>query len=191
MRRSNFILLILLSSFPALAAVKGEMDLSKTTSEVTFLAKGHPSALHINGTAKSEHPLEGTLVADGTTLKGTAKLALDTLDTGIGMRTTHMKEKFLETAKFPTAELTFDAVKVGAENTPFTGTLTLHGQKKPVSGVATVKENGELLEADFAFPVKTDEHGIEKASFMGISVEETVAVKVHVSGAVAGKTGKI
>ena len=77
------------------------IDLSTTEGKVEFLAVGQPSALKIRGKLSDEKPISGSLeVVDGS-LSGTAKVKLDGFDTGIELRNRHMKEKYLETGKYP------------------------------------------------------------------------------------------
>ena len=63
--------------------------------------------------------------------------------TGIGpveLRTTHMREKYLEVEKFPEAKLVIKDldIKSGAK-VPFKGNLTLHGVTKELTGEASVE----------------------------------------------------
>lgn len=115
-------------------------------------------------TLASAVPIEGTvefLTEDTTgwiTIKGTGgtikgdtdkELIVDlaTFDTKDKLRNEHMREKYLETAKFPTATLKLDAPKPGAKFA-WSGLLTIKGQTKPVKGTATLV--GSDLWAEFA-----------------------------------------
>ena len=108
------------------------VDLDHGTGNVEFRATGHPTALHIIG--KGGAP-RGNFVVTGTAITGTALFDLTSLDTGISMRTRHMKEKYLETEKFHDAKLTLVKMSLPPEATqdhftfdqvPFTGKLLLH-----------------------------------------------------------------
>ncbi len=170
------------------AAIK--MDLAKAQSKIEFLAVGRPSMLKIRGIAKPEGEakvLEGSLSEKSGILSGKASFALSTLDTGIALRNRHMKEKYLETAKFPNAELALTELKLPkellsgegeAKAVPFQGTLTVHGVPKPVSGKVDVRRAGSTMHLSFEFGTKITGHGIELPSFMGVTVAEDVQVLV-------------
>jgi polyisoprenoid-binding protein YceI len=190
------ILLSLYASFAFAAEIPASrtMDLGKSKSKIEFLAVGKPSMLKIRGTAKPEgeaKALEGSLSLKGDNVSGTAKFALDTLATGIGMRDRHMKEKYLETAKFPKAEFALTELKVPealqkgdgvAKEIPFKGTLTIHGVSQPVIGVAKMERSGGKAEFEFAFGTKIPAHKIDLPSFMGVTVAEDVQITVEVEG---------
>ncbi len=181
-------------AFAAEIPASRSIDLGKSSSKVEFLAVGKPSMLNIRGTAKPEgdaKPLEGNLSLKGDTVSGSAKFALDTLDTGIGMRNRHMKEKYLETAKFPKAEFALTEMKVPAElqkgngsakDLPFTGTLTIHGVAQPVKGLAKMERNEGKATFSFDFGTKIPAHKIELPSFMGVTLHEDVKITVEVEG---------
>lgn len=166
--------------------------LEKSKSEVEFLAVGTPSAIKIRGKVKEEKPaVNGVLRLEGTEVKGSAVVLLDEFDTGIELRNRHMKEKYLETAKWPTAELVVTKMTLPencrdsdceSSKNPLEGTLSLHGVKKTLSGIANVKKRGNELEADFDFKFPLSDFGIETPTFMGISVTQDVAVTVGLNG---------
>lgn len=181
----------------AVPLAKEGLDLGKAKQDVEFLAVGRPSAIKIHGVAKEgngEKPVRGTLKLDGLSVAGTAKLKLDTFDTGMDLRNRHMREKYLETQKFPEAEISitklvlpeaFRGEKSSAEGIPFEGTLTLHGTKKPISGTAKARKEAASLALDFSFKVPMTDYGIEPPSFMGITVKDDVAVTVQLEGPLA------
>ena len=90
--------------------------LEKGTNDIEFVAIGRPSALKVHGRMaedeKNKKSVNGTLTLAGNALSGTATFHLDALDTGIGLRTTHMKEKYLETGKYPDSQLKFTEFKL-------------------------------------------------------------------------------
>ena len=171
----------------AMAAVpQFTADFDHATGTTTFLAKGHPSAMHING--KGDAPTGKLDVKDGK-VSGVLALNLESLDTGIGMRTHHMKEKYLEVGKFPQAKLTLNNLPLAAADTtakdfsldkvPFTGILSLHGVNKPVSGLARIERKGANLHLNAEFPLKISDYGIEIPSFAGITVADEVDVVIQ------------
>ena len=188
-------LLILL--FATSSAFGATLDLSKATSKVEFLAIGKPSLLKIRGVAKQDgekKPLEGALKVEGDSVKGEAKFEMATLETGIALRDRHMKEKYLETAKFPKGEFKFSEMKLPAalkngdgkaSDVPFKGTLTVHGVPQPVEGKAKVEKKGSQIQFEFAFGTKIPAFNMGVPSFMGVTVAEDVQVTVAVEGPLA------
>ncbi|MBI3535304.1 MAG: YceI family protein [Deltaproteobacteria bacterium] len=83
------------------------VDLEKCNGSVAFKAIGRPSALKINGKGEKA---KGTLIIDGVVITGTTSFNLDSLDTGITLRNTHMKKKYLDTEKYPSAKFVFTSM---------------------------------------------------------------------------------
>jgi polyisoprenoid-binding protein YceI len=145
---------------------------------VKFLAVGNPSAIRIQGEGKALTAENTAWTKDGK-FSGTFHVPLDSLETGISMRDRHMKEKYLETGKYPNADLVLKACPLKASETTCEGKLTLHGVTKPVSiklksadaGPKTMKVN-----ADFA--VKLSDYGISIPKFANITVAEDVQIQV-------------
>jgi len=117
---------------------------------------------------------------------GDLAVDLRTLDTGIGMRNDHMREKYLELGKgdgFENAVLSdIHLGEVDAETfqgrTTFTGTLLLHGTKRRVTGPADVRRVGSSVRIEATFPVALADHGIPKPQYLGVGVKGEVQVKV-------------
>jgi hypothetical protein len=151
-------------------------------SEVNFLAVGKPSMLKIHGKATGP---EANLKLEKGNLSGVTKFVLDQLDTGIGLRNQHMKEKYLQTKEFPKAELTIltAAVDPGFENSmsngekPFLGRLKLHGKEQNVSGIFSVSKGIVMAK----FTLKVTDYGIEIPSYLGVTVTDSVDVSVNLA----------
>ncbi len=165
------------------------LRVEKSVSAVEFLATTVPSAVKIRGTLKEGTPCGGALIEMGNRLTGSLQVPLDALDTGIGLRTRHLKEKYLEVAKFPMAELNLGSLAIGEasgdfrrEDVPFQGTMKLHGVEKPVIGKAVVWRKGKDLGLGLEFGVLLKDFGIESPSFLGVNVAELVSVKASVEG---------
>src|SRR5262245_17940595 len=101
-------ILLAMSAAPAsfvMAAVPNSSwftDLASSKGTVEFEAIGRPSALKIHG--KGEAP-KGKLTVKDSQVSGQVSFRLDSLQTGIALRDKHMKEKYLESEKFPEATL--------------------------------------------------------------------------------------
>lgn len=157
------------------AIMMGTSDAS--FADVKFLAIGHPSAIRIQGNGKV---LNAEKVEWKTgKFSGVFHVPLDSLETGIGLRDRHMKEKYLETGKYPNADLAVEGcpLKVGAESCE--AKLTLHGVSKPVTLALTVTDGEpKSFAVDAAFTIKLSDFGIEIPKFANITVAEDVKVEV-------------
>jgi polyisoprenoid-binding protein YceI len=193
-------LFLSVSVVSAAIAPKSVLELNKAQGEVSFLAVGNPSAIKIRGktslTPGSSKPsLTGALtLLEGKNITGDTSFTLDSLDTGLDMRNRHMKEKYLETAKFPESKLTlkklelpqpFTGAKLEKKEIPFTGSLTLHGVTKEVKGTADFSGEGTKANLSFNFKIQISDFGIAPPTFLKISVGNDVTVDVNVVGDLA------
>jgi len=178
-----------------LALKAASLDVIFPESQIEFLAIGRPSALKIRGKIKEDSapakPLEGKWVLKESAITGQVSLKLSVLDTGIALRDRHMKEKYLETEKFPTAHFTLSKLSLPADfpekltnvkDLPFEADLKLHGRSKLVRGVAEVGQDGSKLELTLHFKVLVTDFGIEIPSYLGIKVADEVTVKATSKG---------
>jgi polyisoprenoid-binding protein YceI len=145
----------------------------------------------------SSSALSGHLTATSfgpAVLKGTLSVDLKTMDSGIGLRTEHLRDKYLEVGKgagYDKAELSdIRLTDVKDESfqgrTPFTGTLLLHGVKKPVAGEAEIHHDGRTLRVNASFPITLEDHEIPEPRYLGIGVKEKVHVRVSFVAAAEG-----
>ena len=92
---------------------------------------------------------------------GDLQVDLRTLDTGIDLRSDHMRTEYLEVGRgegYDTAELSeigLGDVDVATfqGRTVFTGTLRLHGAKKTIRGAATIHRDEAGVRVEATFPV--------------------------------------
>jgi polyisoprenoid-binding protein YceI len=120
---------------------------------------------------------------------GTLAVALRTLETGIGVRDNHMRDKYLEVNRgdgFSTATLSQIRLDGMNNETPigkvkFRGVLALHGQERDVTGTADIRRAGEDLRVQASFPVAVSDFAIPSPTYLGVGVrnEVTVAVSFH------------
>jgi polyisoprenoid-binding protein YceI len=136
--------------------------------------------------------VSGSIVADAaaaTTSSVTLSVDLGALDTGVGLRNKEMRERYLETHKFPQGS--FKSVSVAgpatiAPNSPVeikvTGDFTLHGVTKrmtiPVRVV--VIPDGDQIHATSTFNVKMPEFGIHVPKNVLVTVNDEVPVRLDV-----------
>lgn len=149
--------------------------------DVKFTAVAKPGFLKIRGESKDKAPT-GQLEFKDEGVKGAFAFDLRSLETGIDMRNEHMKEKYLEVGKFPTATFALDSVAAKASdldkdlNKTFSGQLTLHGETKPVSGDFAYSAKERKIVAKF--PIKVSDFKIDVPKYLGVTVGESVDVEV-------------
>jgi polyisoprenoid-binding protein YceI len=182
------LLCLFAASTPASAAAKGWiLDLDKGSGVVLMDAVGKPSMLRIHG--KGDAP-KGQLKLEDKKLNGAATFKIDSMDTGIGMRNKHMKEKYLEIGKYPDAKLTFKDMALpansasenfSADSLPFKGLLSLHGVENPVEGTAKVDRKSDQTTIDARFSFKPSAYKVASPSFAGVTMADDVNVTVQIA----------
>ena len=139
--------------------------------------------------AASTTALSGTLTLEGAKparLVGDVSMDLTTIDTGIALRNQHLKENYLEVAKgdgYNKAVLSdIQLAEASGETfdgtTPFTGTMLLHGVKKPVAGTAEIHSEGTSRRVRAEFPVVLTDWSVTPPEYLGVGVGSRLLVKV-------------
>lgn len=165
----------LLTSASILAfALVAHAKFSGNGGEVQFNASG-PGGLKITGTTTQVSVKE-----DGANVVVTVPLG--NLDTGIALRNKHMKEKYLETDKYPNAELVVakSALKTEGGGTA-QGTMKIHGKAKEVSFTYASKKNGTGFMVEGSAHINMKEFGVEVPSYLGVTVKPEVDVTAKFS----------
>jgi polyisoprenoid-binding protein YceI len=156
---------------PAAAALSATGE-----SKVVFKATG-PAGLSIEGKGHDVKLKEssGTVVV-------TVKLG--DITTGIALRDRHMKEKYLETAKYPNATLEVEKSKLrfpsgNTVNANAEGKLTLHGVTHPVK--VSYRADGDATRAKVVgtLHLNMKDYKIEVPSYLGVTVRPNVDVEVN------------
>jgi len=122
-------------------------------------------------------------------VRGALKVELQTLETGIGIRDRHMKNNYLEVEKGPGfATATIEDIRVEKLDgkTVFTAMLSLHGQKKKVSGAAELQQKDGKIRVQAQFPVKVSEFEIPAPTYLGVGVKDEIQIKVSLMAVPAG-----
>lgn len=169
-------ILILTSDLTAQAAI---YKISPDSGKVTFLAKGRPALISIHGEGDGA---TAALKEKDQMLSGEISFQLKSLKTGIELRDDHLKNKYLEVDKYPTAILKISDLKLPPnlkDGFSFKGTLNLHGVDQPVEGNASVAADSKYQKLSANFNIKLSQFKIEIPSFKGITVAEEVQVKVE------------
>jgi len=128
----------------------------------------------------------GVAVGSPAALSGELGVDLSTLDTGIELRNTHLREKYLEVARgaeFASAVISGVRLdKAGTSTfrgqTAFAGTLLLHGVRRPVAGQAEIRSEGNDVRVLASFPLRIDDYGIAAPRYLGVGVKNEVQVKI-------------
>lgn len=144
------------------------------SGKVSWTAVGNPGFLKIDG--KGGVPTGSAKLAGGV-LTGSFEVQLKAYKTGIDLRDTHMKEKYLEVDKYPRAvlDVIVDGYVEGKEIT-WKGILELKGVKKPAAG--TVNVVGKTVKASFKVNLE-DYPSIGVPSYLGVTVAKEVDVAVE------------
>lgn len=109
------------------------------------------------------------------TLPDKVVVDLKTLETGIGIRDDHLKREYLEVDKYDVA--TMDGIKLSADKKSFTAFLTVHGQRRPVSGTAVV-QGEDMMKVTAHFPLKISDYKIAKPTYLGIGVSDQIQIVI-------------
>ncbi len=134
--------------------------------------------------------LSGTLersTENAASYSAALRVDLATLETGIGLRDTHLRERHLEIERgieFRYAALT--GVELDAplpprgdrHKTTFTGTLSLHGVERAIGGEAELRRRDGGLRVEAVFPLSLDAFDIPPPRHMGVGVRDEITVTV-------------
>lgn len=134
-------------------------------SEVIF----HATSRLMNAEGRF-HRLSGEIVVDPKDL-GAAKITLSieagSIDTGIGMRDSHLRsEDFLDIRRFP--DITFESVRVEAtgRRASVFGRLTVHGVTQEIAVPVQVDVTDRALVATGEFVINRRDYGLTYQSFL-------------------------
>ncbi|MEX0608166.1 MAG: YceI family protein [Balneolaceae bacterium] len=111
---------------------------------------------------------------------------LNTLDTGISLRNRHMRDNYLETAKYPYAEFTgkiigtFDPELAEVQPVRVEGIFKIHGAKRElkIDGTIEPKEEGLFLKANWS--VLLENYNIKRPQviFYELADEQKVSISM-------------
>ncbi len=154
--------------------------LKATPSKGTVVFNATAIGLKFQGTGEGP---EGKVTIDKA-VQGTLKFKMETLDTKINLRNQHMKEKYLETAKYPYSELKIEdvtgfVIDKPEGSFPFKGTITVHSVPKLVAGTVQVKKVGEAFQIKAEFDTKISYFSIPLPAYAGVALKDDVKVVVE------------
>ena len=187
--KNNAIGVFAIALMIAAAAPAGAADAYKVSSgEVTVMC---PLTVGGSFEAKTKN-LSGDVTPasdEQGAVRGALKVELQTLETGIGIRDRHMKNNYLEVEKgpgFATATIEDIRIEKLEGKTVFTAMLSLHGQKKKVSGAAELQQKDGKIRVQAQFPVKVSEFEIPAPTYLGVGVKDEIQIKVSLMAVSAG-----
>ena len=111
---------------------------------------------------------------------------LNTLDTGIELRNSHMRESYLETDTYRFAEFTgeitsdFDPTSMQEQDVSVTGMFQIHGVEREIDVQGTLKPTNEGLQLDASWTVLLEDYNIDKPGvvFYELASEQTVNISI-------------
>lgn len=167
-----------------------EVEFVAADGKSEFLAIGRPSFLKIAGIGEGPKG-KATVVKD--IVNATLIVDVTKFNTNNDLRDDHMKNKYLEVAKFPESTLVLKDLKIPVDfdklsdketEVPFTGDFTLHGKTKVVSGKAKISKKGKEVNGTATFQATVTDHLDTIPAYLGIKVADTVDVTIKFKGTV-------
>jgi polyisoprenoid-binding protein YceI len=155
----------------------GFAALQTTAGSATFVAEG-PAGLRIEGKTSDVRVSESQGQVH-------VSVGLANLDTGIALRNRHMREKYLEVQKYPSADLLVSRAALslpqdGADvSGTANGTMMIHGQSKPVSFTYRARRDHQAYDVTGNVHINVKDYGISVPSYLGITVKPDVEVAVR------------
>jgi len=109
---------------------------------------------------------------------------LNSLDTGIGLRNTHMRENYLETEKFPFTHFTGKLIKAEktAENifqVSAQGKMFIHGVEKEITIEGTMSPLADGYQVQALFITPLTDYKIKVPQLMFFKIDENMKVEVN------------
>jgi polyisoprenoid-binding protein YceI len=156
------------------ASTSGHAAVSNASqSKVSF--KAAATGMPIEGTTSSLTVQE----QDGNIV---LTVALANLTTGISLRDSHMRDKYLEVQKYPNAVLTVarSALQLAGAGAQSHGdspaTIQIHGQTKPCTVHYDTTADGAGYSVKGTVHVNMNDHGINVPSYLGVTVKPDVDI---------------
>ena len=184
--RRNFVLALALLSLTGARSAAGAESWSATSGDVQVRCR-----LTVGGSFDAvTTALSGTLARaapDGADYAGVLRVDLATLDSGIGLRNSHLRDNYLEVERGPefreavlSSIVLDDPLPAGAgrHETTFSGTLSLHGVQRPIEGEAELRRRDGRMQVEATFSVSLEAFDIPPPRYLGVGVRDTVEITV-------------
>ena len=119
-------------------------------------------------------------------LLGEITLDLRTLETGIQLRDSHLRDRYLEVEAPENRLAVLTGIQVeglaarrfGAGTYPFRARLRLRGHERDVVGKVGIRGDARQLNADAVFPMRLSDFQIARPGYLGIGVSDDLTVHV-------------
>jgi polyisoprenoid-binding protein YceI len=171
MRRLPMLLMLALVALPAAAHAATFTVRPGADTKVVFVSKA-PTETFEGKTNRMEGTLSLDPSAVGDSITVHLEVDMASLDTGSKLRNQHMRERHLETAKYPKLEAgTLTAFQIE-------GTFTCHGVSRRLrcDAQAALVANGVSFSA--TFPVTLGDYNITRPEMLFLKLAETQQVRV-------------
>jgi len=183
---------------PPVAAQEFQVDLSAERT-VRFISRA--SIEEFEGVTDK---IDGYALLDGPTLTPEVggndtefylEVDLASIDTGIGLRNRHMRDNYLEVARYPFASYRGSIVSVasapggGAFRVTTRGDLTIHGVTRPMEIPCDVTAEGRGYRTRCSFQVLLSDHQIEIPSIMFLKLANEIRLELDFAMAPVGDGG--
>ena len=134
--------------------------------------------------------ISGTLwsdAADAASYAGALRVDLATLDSGIGLRNSHLRDNYLEVERGPEfRQAVLSGIRLdeplpadaNRHETAFAATLSLHGVQRSVDGDAELRRRNGRIEVEATFPVSLEAFDIPPPRYLGVGVRDEVEITV-------------
>jgi polyisoprenoid-binding protein YceI len=113
------------------------------------------------------------------------EVPLDSIDTGVGLRNKHMREKYLETEKYPKVIYTGKLSGWGKDQADSNkylvsteGKISIHGVEKPLSISGYLTKNENMYHVQFFFSLNIKDFNIDKPRFLLVSMNQILRLKI-------------
>lgn len=167
--------IIAIASLLLLAGTAAAWTRTASPAKVVFKAVMRPGGAFEGKT--------GELTVSETAQAVSVTVPLQKLETGIALRDRHMKEKYLEVAKFPAAtlEVSKAALKIPdngkAAEGEATGAFTLHGVKKDIKFRYKGSCDGTgVCDVTGSFDISFNDYGVVVPSYLGVTVKPETSI---------------
>jgi polyisoprenoid-binding protein YceI len=144
-----------------------------------FWALVQPSSLKVHGTTSD---MTGSMNQNKNVLSGFLEVPLKNFETGMAVRNSHLKEKVFETDKYDKAKLSITELKIPDGKTgeikdlPFTGTLSLHGVDKPITGTVILTVGDKTISFEATTEIQYSDFNIPVQKFTMMTVQQPVKI---------------
>lgn len=124
-------------------------------------------------------------------------LDLNTLDTGINLRNRHMRDSYLETAKYPFAEFrgmfgratsdpgsepgsVSDLADGESAEVTASGQFTIHGVTRKIRAHGTIQKSGTEIHLRASFSVELSDYNIDRPRVVFYELSETQRISIDI-----------